>query len=103
MLRTELIASVDHLVQALTFSKVSDAIRKNQPALSIAAYHAFARAYANSTDADRHLLDIFGLKMLLQPDWWGRVLTDNDRERKPETAERPEVHSRVEFALEKLP
>jgi hypothetical protein len=104
MLRAEIIASVDHLIHAIQSARIDEAIRTNEPASSISAYHAFAREYSAPTRADRHLLEVFELDLLLDPKWWGSALSEEQPTKRTESQNgRPEVHGRIMFAIDKLP
>jgi hypothetical protein len=117
MLRSEIIASVEKLVGALSRASIQRAIEANDPKLTLFAYHSFAEIYANPTRGDQHLLHVFQLNPLLQIEWWADALAGTE-DRGPDRSDRPQpdrvrreevmhdratMHARVRFASEKLP
>lgn len=111
MLRSELLASIDRLIRVVEEAQVADAIAHDDVLRHLLAYHALAQTYANASRADLHLLKVFDLTELLDPEWWARAFDRESRDARRERAEerggsltsRPEVHSNLVFAIQKLP
>lgn len=106
MLRSEIIESANKFIQLARIGALDEAIRSGDFRARLNAYHILAQAYSNPSNADQRLLEIFGLRTLVDPDWWSKAFLRSDgegRESPSPSRARAEMVGKLNFAVRYLP